>query len=1552
MRPEAAQSQFVPGAREWATLEALESRLLLAGVTPSAWPMLHGDIWNTGRAPYSVPVSRQNSSFFDIFLWQTQTPNSPTDGSVGSTSMTFYDGAGPNGADIVVGGYHWPKGIQGMDRHTGQVFWSGNPSGGEAIGSNAPAFSNDGSVVYVTNDATESGQYPNGTPLMAFKTTDGPSNYWHNGADPQANLIGAFSPKIAPDGRIFLHAWNDRPYASTDYGTAISTSWAAASQLSECFGNPALYQGSDGLHVIAAGRSGLVKAFDGGSGTELWSVNMGQFTDADPTVDPANGNIYVPVGSDSISIVGLNKDGNALWASPAEPVFQWINGQNNPQRAESGGALSFDGATFYFQTESYQGDGELYAINTADGSVEWTFATHSQGNDSIVSSPIVTRDGIVIVGNNVGRTYYAIRDEGTKGTLIDSLAVDSAGIANASPTLSSDGVLYLPLRIVQTTGGGGQSPTYQVENLFTAIDLSANASAKLYPPAHQRAVAGNHQVSLLWTPLIDPTGQFDHYAIYRATLPFTSVAGMMPIATVADIAAGGYVDTAAANGTSYYYAVTAVSAGGGEITSAPSVGPRTPRDETDLQVVSIARSPEYPRYLPIYTGYQMTEPSGFGPYTFTAATGLNGGQTFDTQRFPNIGDPVTYTATVRNRGTNTFTGALAGHWNVDGAVVVSASQPVSLQPGQTTTFTYVIPWDNQPHELDFTIDVTDARSQNNTLSSNTLAVPFLTYVDSSFIETFREVWSTRHPGAKTDDMIDWLNMNMQRFNELFANAGSPERVHYGVLQVLDDTMPDPTTDTTPYAIFPFRYHAGTDGDPRLSGYYNSNDDIDYGLLHEMGHQLGLIDIYQLDVPPEANQVSGMGYSGPDDLMRNVAPFLSENSADAMTHWLHEARGYFGQYLYNLPATMQLRIDGFDGKPLSGATVKVYQYVDRPGLGKVITNQIKFQGTTDANGIYTLPNVPIDPSIIPKIGTGDELHPNPFGYVACVGTNGVFLFRIEYAGGVDYAWLDITQANNAYWEGQTATATFDRQVALGGPVQTRPPIDMAENNASDWSTWAQGGTATIADDSAQKVAGQASLRFVTDGGFDNYLRYPRTYTAHWDLTQAHFLNLSLRTDNPNGAFQNGSPWIRLSDANGNYFEYQYFLGGGPYDLLNETMGQWKSYQVPLDAAPDMQNGWRRTAHGTPDLSNIQYLEIHADTWGYGFTLWVDGLGFDLPAPSGNVTLNGSDGNDTWFLRTDGTGTNLEIFENVPITGSPNYRIPLSSISSLTINGGGGDDSLTVLSPLPLTPVFNGGAGNNLLDIRAGTYQYASDLSASSDHLSLLVSNATVQFASSQHLASLAIAPGGNVELAHGGPRVIVTDGLQIAGDGTLDLSDNDLIVRTADPASRQTVLDAITSLIEHARDKNVSGELWQGSGITTSAASTDGTGLTGLAAIANIKYDPSGAPSVLYPTLWGENNLDMNSILVKYTWNGDTNIDGVVNFDDYYRINTGFLGNGGKGGYGWGDLNFDGIINFDDYFLINSAFLGQSSSAPSAPMAVVLKPAARLFSTKRLRPARQ
>ena len=731
-------------------------------------------------------------------------------------------------------------------------------------------------------------------------------------------------------------------------------------------------------------------------------------------------------------------------------------------------------------------------------------------------------------------------------------------------------------------------------------------------PEGVSAVALNNAVRLKWK-LAFSFPSAAGYRIYRDTVPFTSIAGRTPLTTVPSIGIDTYTDNTAVNGTSYYYAVSVYGYDGGESTKNTCVGPLTPRNETDLQVVSISRTPRFPRYAPNYSWYTMSEPSGFGPYGFSAATSLGNGQTPATQRWPNIGQQVTYTAMVRNRGTTTWNTTLQGTWQIDGVAAGGANKSVNLAPGQSTTVTLIRNWDGQLHDITFTLTNPDGRADNNGLTVSSKSVPFLTYVDESYAEAFREE-SSGLPQADTIDVIDWLNLHMTRFNQMFAEKGSPKRVHYDLLEVIADQATDPNVDTMPFAIFPFRFRA-TDGSLRGSGYYSPIEDLDFGLLHEMGHQLGLVDLYRMDLSGDVNKVSGLGYSAPACLMNGCSPFLSDHSAAAMTHWLDDAHGYYGQYMYNMPEQIKLRILDFAGQPLEGATVKMYQLAERPGEGQIISTQIKAQGTTDASGEWLLPNVPIDTALVPPVLTGDTLFANPFGYLAVIATNGVLHFRVEYGGGVDYAWLDITEANMARFNGITDVAVFERQLGLGGSTQWRPPTDLAELNASDWSAWAQGSNElnTFAvDDTSRRNTGDGSVKLVTDGGFDTYLRYPRSFIAQWNLSAATRMRISFYATNPNGSFQNASPWIRLKDADNNYFEYQYYSNGSPIDLLNQALGVWRTYDIPLNPGTP-HTGWRRTSSGTPSLAKIQYVEIHADTWGGGFNLWVDGINFDVPLP---------------------------------------------------------------------------------------------------------------------------------------------------------------------------------------------------------------------------------------------------------------------------------------------------------------------------------------------------
>jgi len=92
--------------------------------------------------------------------------------------------------------------------------------------------------------------------------------------------------------------------------------------------------------------------------------------------------------------------------------------------------------------------------------------------------------------------------------------------------------------------------------------------------------------------------------------------------------------------------------------------------------------------------------------------------------------------------------------------------------------------------------------------------------------------------------------------------------------------------------------------------------------------------------------------------------------------------------------------------------------------------------------------------------------------------------------------------------------------------------------------------------------------------------------------------------------------------------------------------------------------------------------------------------------------------------------------------------------------------------------------------------------------------------------------------------------------------------------------------------------------------------SGLAANADLGY-----------SIFGGQNVGATDTLVMYTYAGDANLDGVINGDDYFQIDSAFP----QQAHGWinGDFNYDGVINGDDYFVIDSNFPQQGAPFPTS-----------------------
>jgi len=180
--------------------------------------------------------------------------------------------------------------------------------------------------------------------------------------------------------------------------------------------------------------------------------------------------------------------------------------------------------------------------------------------------------------------------------------------------------------------------------------------------------------------------------------------------------------------------------------------------------------------------------------------------------------------------------------------------------------------------------------------------------------------------------------------------------------------------------------------------------------------------------------------------------------------------------------------------------------------------------------------------------------------------------------------------------------------------------------------------------------------------------------------------------------------------------------------------------------------------------------------------------------------------------------------------------------------------------------------------------------------------------------------GSARLRPDNPVSIIT---AMGLTGSFDLNNNDLILHSGD----------LSQLTDHLRSKRL-----------FSSAATD---FTTLALTPNDRGNGSPIASQ-----WSDIPLIPSDILIKYTWNGDANLDGIVNADDYFLVDSGFITQ--KGGWYNGDFNYDGTVNADDYFLIDSAFIGQTAilssrlAAVPEPAALFAAVGAALFLRRRIR----
>ncbi|GAA3403214.1 fibronectin type III domain-containing protein [Paenibacillus hodogayensis] len=419
-------------------------------------------------------------------------------------------------------------------------------------------------------------------------------------------------------------------------------------------------EAGDGQAVV----SFTTPAYDGGSAITGYTVT------ANPggiTATGANSPIVVTGLTNGIrytfTVVAMNQLGNSVASeaasatpqvpAPGAPVLQSAvasNGQVtlawNPVNGSTGYKVFQSNSSGTYGAEINTVSGAVYsysATGLTNGTAYYFVvkATNAGGESAISNevsaTPQVPAPGAPVIqsaaaGNGEvtlawnpvnGSTGYKVFQSSISGTYGAELNTVSGAVYSYSATGLTNGTIYY--FVVKAINAGGESAT---SNEASATPQVPAPEA----PVLQSAVAGNGQVTLAWNPVNGSTG----YKVFQSSISGTYGAELSTVSgSVYSYSATGLI-----NGTTHYFVVKAINAGGesaisNEASATPKTVPGTPTGVTAIAGSSQATisftAPADNGGSPI-TGYEVASTPGNIAVTGTTSpitvTGLSNGLTY------------------------------------------------------------------------------------------------------------------------------------------------------------------------------------------------------------------------------------------------------------------------------------------------------------------------------------------------------------------------------------------------------------------------------------------------------------------------------------------------------------------------------------------------------------------------------------------------------------------------------------------------------------------------------------------------------------------------------------------------------------------------------------------------------------------------------------------------------------------------------------------------------------------------------------------------------------
>jgi len=416
------------------------------------------------------------------------------------------------------------------------------------------------------------------------------------------------------------------------------------------------------------------------------------------------------------------------------------------------------------------------------------------------------------------------------------------------------------------------------------------------------------------------------------------------------------------------------------------------------------------------------------------------------------GETITLTAHVKNVGFRQAE-PFEYVWKINGKEVQRGRHREQLKMHEIARFEYKWQWQDGFNTVTFQI-ITNQReiaTVNNKATDPLWGWGLTYYVHPERVKA----WHNYRNNYGTFAWEDFYRWHIEIMNLLFEHSiypSAPEgikaRVRLDRIVYLDDmekvnehrfASPDGIAYDQGVWIWFDDQDRNRKWEPPTKEWRNQTE---WSLPHELGHQLGLTDLYALDYHGHENHK--MPDNG-DPLTHYYRRFLtmmhwhgphlwSEVCAGYLNQTWNKPRGHFGDYYFALPAENFLQIVDVNGKGVPNATVEIFQrgvrvdtqvppaeqqgvqyfeVIEDGDFGHPVSSEPVIRGTTDANGLLRLPNRPVK-----EVRTLNDYHrrPNPFGNLNVVGNRGLMLVRVTLGDRPCYFWLEITDFNLAYLRG--------------------------------------------------------------------------------------------------------------------------------------------------------------------------------------------------------------------------------------------------------------------------------------------------------------------------------------------------------------------------------------------------------------------------------------------------------------------------------------------------------------------------------------------------------